>query len=152
MLLLISLAYHPGLVLICLVYYLPSHWLTPRKGVHLFRYFLPTMRTPVQLFPPHAYMHFYCSVVYALSAMTLNAYTKHLWCTQWVSCVHHNTIEMHICMRRKQLDWCSHCGQEILKQVFALSWCKPVNCISAERNLSFFHQKYPLTGKTSISD
>ncbi len=41
-------------------------------------------------------------------------------------CVHHRTIKMHICMRRKQLDWCTHCGQEIPKQVYALSWCKPV--------------------------
>ncbi len=50
-----------------------NHWLTPRKGIYLFRYFLPTMRTPVQLFPPHAYMHFYCFAVYALSAKTPNA-------------------------------------------------------------------------------
>ncbi len=41
-------------------------------------------------------------------------------------CVHLKTIEMHICMRRKQFDWCMHCGQEIPTQVYALSWCKPV--------------------------
>ncbi len=52
------------------------HWLTPRKGVHLFMYFLPTMRTPIELFSPHAYMHFCCFVVYALSALALNACTK----------------------------------------------------------------------------
>ncbi len=23
-----------------------NHWLTPKKGVHKFRFFLPTMRTP----------------------------------------------------------------------------------------------------------
>ena len=41
-------------------------------------------------------------------------------------CIHYKTIEMHICMKMKQLDWCIHCGQEIPKQVYALSWCKPV--------------------------
>ncbi len=46
-----------------------THWLTPRKGVHLFRYFLHSMRTLLWLCPPHAYMHFYCFVVYALSAV-----------------------------------------------------------------------------------
>ncbi len=50
------------------------HWLTTRKGVHLFRYFLPSMRTPLWLFLPHAYMQFYCVVVYALSAVALNAW------------------------------------------------------------------------------
>ena len=44
-----------------------------------------------------------------------------------LQCVHDNTIEMHICMRMKQLDWCTHRGQEIPKQVYALSWCKPVD-------------------------
>ncbi len=60
------------------------HWLTPRKGVHLFRYFLHSMCTPLWLFHPHAYLHFYCFAVYALSAKTLNAYTKDLWCTHWM--------------------------------------------------------------------
>ncbi len=108
----------------CLLIAVPiNHWLTPRKGVHLFRYFLPTMRTPNQLFSPHAYMHFSCFVVYALSARALNAYTKDLWCTHWL---HHKTMEMQICMGRKELDRCTHCGKEIPKQVYTLSWCKPV--------------------------
>ncbi len=38
-------------------------WLTPEKGVCLFRNSLSTMRTPYQLFPPHAYMYFYCILV-----------------------------------------------------------------------------------------
>ncbi len=51
-----------------------DHWLTPRKGVHLFRYFLHSMRTPLRLFPPHAYMYFYF-VAYA--------FTKSLMCCNW---------------------------------------------------------------------
>ncbi len=66
-------------------YSLNNNWLTPRKGVHLFRYLLHSMRTPLWLFPPHAYVYFYCFVVYALSAVSLNAYTRDLWCTHWVS-------------------------------------------------------------------
>ena len=31
-----------------------THWDTPRKGIHLFRYFLHTMRTPLQLFLPQS--------------------------------------------------------------------------------------------------
>ena len=52
-----------------------------RSELHLFRYFLPTMRTPVWLFPPHAYMYFYCFEVWASSVLTLNAYTRDLWYT-----------------------------------------------------------------------
>ena len=32
------------------------HWLTPENCVHLFRNFLPTMRTPLQMFPSHTNM------------------------------------------------------------------------------------------------
>ncbi len=45
---------------------------------------------------------------------------------QNTQCVHHKTIEMHICMRTKQSKWCTHCEQEIPKQVYTLSCCKPV--------------------------
>ncbi len=40
--------------------------------------------------------------------------------------VHHNTIEMHICMRRKQSNWCTHCGCEIPKQVYAQYTFSPI--------------------------
>ena len=56
-----------------------------------------------------------------------NAYTKFcgacivLDCEPWIQCIHFNTIQMHICMRRKQLDRYMHCGQEIAKQVYILS-------------------------------
>ena len=42
------------------------HWLTSRKGIQMFRYFLSTMRTLVHLFPPHAYVHFHCILVYVV--------------------------------------------------------------------------------------
>ena len=58
------------------------------------------------------------SMVYALSVMALDT-----------QCVHHKTIEMHTRLRRKQLDWCTHCGQEIPKQVYALSWWHVSQCI-----------------------
>ncbi len=35
-------------------------------------------------------------------------------------------------MRRKRLDWCMHCGKEIPKQVYSLSWCKSVGHVSKE--------------------
>ncbi len=100
------------------------------------------MHTPLWLFRPHAYMYFYCFVVYALSVKTLNAYTKDLWCMHWVpchgtQCVHHRTIGMHICMRRKQSKWCTHWVQEISKQVYALSWCKPVVKDNQSRGQSY---------------
>ncbi len=42
-----------------------------------------------------------------------------LWCMHWVPWHSmRSTIEMHICTRRKQFDWCTHCGQEIPKQVW----------------------------------
>ena len=25
------------------------------------------------------------------------------------------TIDMHVCMRKKQLEWCTHCRQEVPK-------------------------------------
>ena len=51
--------FYPGVINIDhnISVYLANHWLAPRKGVNLFRYFLPKMRTPLWLFPPHAYMH-----------------------------------------------------------------------------------------------
>ncbi len=128
-----------------------------RKGVHLFRYFLHPMRTPLWLFCPHAYICaflLFCgvriecqrSLVYALSA-----------------CVHHRhrTIEMHICMRTKQSKWCAHWVQEIPKQVYALSWCKPVYCGINDRlgcqvlrdfNFSFFFGYPVLTIFSSASE
>ncbi len=38
----------------------------PEKGIHLLRKLLSTMCTPFQLFPPHAYMHFYCKCSFNL--------------------------------------------------------------------------------------
>ena len=99
-----------------------AHWLTPRKGVHLFRYFLPTMRTPVQLIPPHAYMHCYCFVVYALGSLALNAYTRGLWCMHWVS-----WHSMRTPQNNRNAYMHTHCGQQIPKRVCTLSWCKHVN-------------------------
>ena len=105
------------------------HWLTPRKGVHLFRYFLHSMRTPLWLFPPHVYMHFYCFVLYTLSAMALNAYTRDLWCTHWVSWHSMATPQnnRNAYMYEDETKWCTHWVQEIPKQVYAPSWCKPVD-------------------------
>ena len=43
-------------------------------------------------------------------------------------------------MRLKQLDCCTHCGQEIPKKAYALSWCKPVVCIGIDQNVSEIHR------------
>ena len=109
-----------------------NHWLTPEKGVHLFRNFPPTMCTPLQLFFLYAYMHSYCILVYALCSFNLRL-----------------TIEMHVCMRRKQLEWCTHCGQEVPKQVYALFWCKPVEHVNLVHHIgqgqSWFNTVYQLS-------
>ncbi len=82
-------------------------------------------------FPLMLYMHF---IVY--------------WCMHWVPWYSMGTPEVfgvriecpwhsmctsqnnrNACMRRKQLDWCMHWGQEIPKQVYTLSWCKPVTVL-----------------------
>ncbi len=79
------------------------HWLTPEKGVHQFRYFLP-MNTI--LLSAHACMHFY---------------------GKWIQCLRHHTsvyalnpipIKMHVheqttielgisIVGRKNLNWCN---------------------------------------------
>ncbi len=39
------------------------HWLTAKKGVHQFRFFLSNMHTPM--------------------SMTMQGYSSQLWCTHW---------------------------------------------------------------------
>ena len=34
----------------------PYHWLTPEKGVHQFRFFLPTIRAPILLLSSYAFL------------------------------------------------------------------------------------------------
>ncbi len=102
------------------------HWLTPEKGVHLFRNSLPIMRTPFQLLAPHAYSISFVS----LKLKEHNACTRDFWCMHCAPSIqdlHQNTIEMHICMRRKHLEWCTRCKQEVSKKMYTLLWCKPVD-------------------------
>ncbi len=56
-----------------------------------------------------------------------------------IQCICHNTIEMHVCMKRPQLDWCMHCGQEIRIQMYGCTPFKPCyrSCPYRTKNFGF---------------
>ena len=72
----------------------------------------------------YAYQKIFLLFHISRAARVLNIEVKYVQSNLAVVGLHCET--MHICMRRKQLDWCTHCVQEIPKQVYTLSCCKPV--------------------------
>ncbi len=89
----------------------PIHWLTAEKGVHQFRFFLPTMRTPISIVV--------CSCMYAFLLKWDSMHTPPFTGVRIGSHLNRNTF-MH-----EQTTIGIH-EEEVPKLVYTLFWCKPV--------------------------
>ncbi len=93
-----------------------THRLTSNKGVHQFRFFLPTMRTPNSIVV--------CWCMYAF------LWKWHPMCTLTCDGVRigsHFHKKLHTCMSLQQKNLVYALWAEEPKLMYALSWCKPVH-------------------------